>query len=207
MNSTVKTTSKLNASKHKVNQFTLKEQIGQGSFGIVKLVFDEHQNNAYAMKIISKRRLKRKSGFRRPGKQKSPSLIDNIYKEIAFLKKLCHQNIVQLVEVIDNEADENLYMVYELMLGGEVLELDEEGNAKAPLPEHLARKYFLDCLMALEYMHANNIVHKDIKPSNILLDKANQLAKLADLGVSEEFDPKSSKISRTTGTGHNFVNI
>jgi len=200
MSSSVKTTSELNASKYKINQFTLKEQIGQGSFGIVKLVFDEHQNNAYAMKIISKKRLKKKSGFRRPDRKKCPSLIDNIYREIAILKKLCHQNIVQLVEVIDNESDDNLYMVYELMLGGEVLDLDEEGNAKAFLPEHLARKYFLDVLMALEYMHANYIVHKDIKPSNILLDKANKLAKLADLGVSEEFDPKSSKISKTTGT-------
>nr|CAB3227515.1 calcium/calmodulin-dependent protein kinase kinase 2 [Phallusia mammillata] len=182
----------------KLNQYLLKDDLGRGAYGVVKLVYNEDDNNLYAMKIFSKKKLIRQAGFaRRPprGGKKATTPLDRVYQEIALLKKLNHANVVKLVEVLDDPAEDSLYMVFELMKNGEVLDVP----TKSPLDETTARKYFCDVVLGLEYLHFQKIIHRDIKPSNLLLDE-NNLVKIADLGVSQQFSGRDAEISSTVGT-------
>ena len=70
-----------------------------------------------------------------------------VYREIAILKKIDHPNVVKLVEVVDDPGEDNLYMVFELLDRGEVLEIPSD----KPLTEEEAIKCFRDVVHGLEY--------------------------------------------------------
>lgn len=71
-----------------LNQYKLMDQIGQGSYGLVKLAYSEEDSTHYAMKILSKRKLLRRAGLIGRGPKKSISPLDRVYREIAVLKKV-----------------------------------------------------------------------------------------------------------------------
>ena len=116
--------------------------------------------NFQAMKILSKKKLQKKAGlfFRRPpnkkggvggggGSGKPDDPLDKVYREIATLKKIDHPNVVKLVEVVNDPAEDNLYMVFELLEKGEVLEIP----SSTPLTEEAAWQCFRDVVHGLEY--------------------------------------------------------
>lgn len=122
----------------------------KGSYGIVKLVYNEEDEIHYAMKILSKKKLMKKAGvFGRmiPGKKGSANPLAKVYREIALLKKLDHPNVVKLVEVLDDPDEDNLYLVFELVQKGEILQVPTD----KPLDEETARKNFRDIVMGVEY--------------------------------------------------------
>lgn len=71
-----------------LNQYKLLDQIGQGSYGLVKLAYSEEDATHYAMKILSKRKLLRRAGLMGRGPKKAISPLDRVYREIAVLKKV-----------------------------------------------------------------------------------------------------------------------
>ncbi|XP_069134610.1 calcium/calmodulin-dependent protein kinase kinase 1-like isoform X2 [Argopecten irradians] len=185
-----------------LNQYQLKTEIGKGSYGIVKLAYNEEEDFNYAMKILSKKRLMKKAGFfRRPPARDGkpvphpPNPLERVYREIAILKKLDHPNIVRLVEVLDDPDEDNLYMVFELLEKGEVLEVP----TATPLSEDTAWRYFRDIIVGIEYLHFQKIIHRDIKPSNLLLGDDGHI-KIADFGVSNEFTGTDISLTSTAGT-------
>ncbi|MFH4974286.1 hypothetical protein AB6A40_000995 [Gnathostoma spinigerum] len=186
-----------------LRHYRLLEEIGQGSYGIVKLAYNEDDKNLYAMKVLDKKKLLKNFGCFRPppkrGQREVPRYLryplEMVYREIAILKKLNHPNVVKLIEVLDDPSDKYLYMVFELMEKGSVLEIPTEN----PLDEETARKYFRDVLCGLEYLHYQKIVHRDIKPSNLLLSDSGRV-KIADFGVSCEFEGLDAFLTGTAGT-------
>jgi len=188
-----------------LNQYKLMDSIGQGSYGIVKLAYNEEDDTNYAMKILSKKKLLKKAGMfsrippRREG-NRSPltgtnSPLNRVYREIAVLKKLDHPNVVKLVEVLDDPVEDHLYLVFELLERGQVLEVPTE----KPLSEDEAWTYFRDVIMGIEYLHYQRIIHRDIKPANLLLSESGRV-QIADLGVCNEFDGSDAFLSSTAGT-------
>ncbi|XP_076231244.1 uncharacterized protein LOC143177266 [Calliopsis andreniformis] len=180
-----------------LNQYKLLDTIGQGSFGIVKLVYNEEDETHYAMKILSKKKLMKKAGiFGRmaPGRKGTVNPLAKVYREIALLKKLDHPNVVKLVEVLDDPDEDNLYLVFELVQKGEILQIPTD----KPLDEETARKNFRDVVMGVEYLHYQRIVHRDIKPSNLLVDSDGRI-KIADLGVSAELRASGELLSGPAG--------
>uniref|UniRef100_A0A8D0E7B6 calcium/calmodulin-dependent protein kinase n=1 Tax=Salvator merianae TaxID=96440 RepID=A0A8D0E7B6_SALMN len=178
----------------------------QGSYGVVKLAYNEDDNTYYAMKVLSKKKLMRQAGFPRrppPRGAKSPvegfcqpkGPIEQVYQEIAILKKLDHPNVVKLVEVLDDPSEDHLYMVFELVKKGPVMEVP---NLK-PLTEDQARFYFQDLIKGIEYLHYQKIIHRDIKPSNLLVGEDGHI-KIADFGVSNEFKGTDALLTNTVGT-------
>ncbi|KAL0818622.1 hypothetical protein ABMA28_009054 [Loxostege sticticalis] len=169
-----------------LNQYRLLQPIGQGSYGIVKLAYNEEDDTHYAMKILSKRKLMRRAGLfgrtppRTPGRGPPPDPLQRVYREIAVLKKLDHPNVVKLVEVLDDPAEDQLYLVFQLLEGGPVIDIPTEN----PLSELLARRYFRDALLGVEYLHYQRIAHRDIKPANLLLGEGR--VQVADLGACGE---------------------
>uniref|UniRef100_A0A673BSE4 Protein kinase domain-containing protein n=1 Tax=Sphaeramia orbicularis TaxID=375764 RepID=A0A673BSE4_9TELE len=115
--------------------------------------------------------------------------LERVYQEIAILKKLDHVNIVKLVEVLDDPAEDNLHM------GDPVMEVPTDN----PFSEEQARLYFRDIILGMEYLHYQKIVHRDIKPSNLLLGDDGHV-KIADFGVSNQFEGNDALLSSTAGT-------
>ncbi|XP_054280477.1 calcium/calmodulin-dependent protein kinase kinase 2 isoform X1 [Macrosteles quadrilineatus] len=180
-----------------LNQYRLMDSIGQGSFSLVKLAYNEEDDTHYAMKILSKKKLMKKAGIfgRNAPNRKGTSPLDRVYREIAVLKKLDHPNVVKLIEVLDDPSEDHLYLVFELLERGEVLQLPNEN----PLSESQAWGYFRDTILGLEYLHFQRIVHRDIKPANLLLGEDGHV-QIADLGVCNEFSGPDATLSNTAGT-------
>ncbi|NXW42159.1 KKCC1 kinase, partial [Nyctiprogne leucopyga] len=189
-----------------LNQYKLQSEIGKGSYGVVKLAYNENDDKYYAMKVLSKKKLLKQYGFpRRPpprvskasagGQPKPMAPLDRVYQEIAILKKLDHINIVKLVEVLDDPAEDNLYMVFDLLRKGPVMEVPSD----QPFSEDQARLYFRDIVLGIEYLHYQKIIHRDIKPSNLLLGDDGHV-KIADFGVSNQFEGNDAQLSSTAGT-------
>ena len=79
--------------------------------------------------------------------QKLICILLQIYREIAILKKIDHPNVVKLVEVVDDPNEDNIYMAFELLEKGEVLEIPSD----QPLTEEEAIQCFRDVVHGLEY--------------------------------------------------------
>ncbi|XP_038563417.1 calcium/calmodulin-dependent protein kinase kinase 1 isoform X3 [Micropterus salmoides] len=178
----------------------------QGSYGVVKLAYNEDDDKHYAMKVVSKKKLMKQCGFPRRPPPRGPKAaqgeqpkilgpLERVYQEIAILKKLDHVNIVKLVEVLDDPAEDNLHMVFELMPKGPVMEVPTD----SPFSEEQARLHFRDVILGIEYLHYQKIVHRDIKPSNLLLGDDGRV-KIADFGVSNQFEGNDALLSSTAGT-------
>ncbi|XP_064612261.1 calcium/calmodulin-dependent protein kinase kinase 1-like isoform X2 [Liolophura sinensis] len=186
-----------------LNQYKLKDEIGKGSYGIVKLAYNEQDDTHYAMKILSKKKLVKKSGFFRkpppregkPGSVRLSHPLDRVHREIAILKKLDHPNIVRLAEVLDDPDEDNLYLAFELVEQGEVIEIPTD----TPLSEQQAWSYFRDIILGTEYLHYQKIIHRDLKPANLLLGDDGHI-KIADFGVSNEFQGGDAFLTGTAGT-------
>uniref|UniRef100_A0A2K5USV5 calcium/calmodulin-dependent protein kinase n=1 Tax=Macaca fascicularis TaxID=9541 RepID=A0A2K5USV5_MACFA len=189
-----------------LNQYKLQSEIGKGAYGVVRLAYNESEDRHYAMKVLSKKKLLKQYGFPRrppprgsqaaqggPAKQLLP--LERVYQEIAILKKLDHVNVVKLIEVLDDPAEDNLYLVFDLLRKGPVMEVP----CDKPFSEEQARLYLRDVILGLEYLHFQKIVHRDIKPSNLLLGDDGHV-KIADFGVSNQFEGNDAQLSSTAGT-------
>lgn len=181
-----------------VNQYKLMEEIGKGAYGLVKLAYNKADSTHYAMKMLSKSKLVKKAGLMGRGPKKATSLtpLQRVYKEIAVLKKLNHPNVVKLVEVLDDPAEDCLYLAFELEQQGEVLRIPTE----RPLSEERAWSVFRDALQGLEYLHYQRIIHSDIKPGNLLLGEDGHV-KIADLGVCTEFLDEDATMDNKSPAG------
>ncbi|XP_076131458.1 calcium/calmodulin-dependent protein kinase kinase 1 isoform X1 [Alosa pseudoharengus] len=190
----------------RLNQYKLQSEIGKGSYGVVKLAYNEDDDKYYAMKVVSKKKLMKQCGFPRRPPPRGPKAaqgeqpkvlgpLERVYQEIAILKKLDHLNIVKLVEVLDAPSEDKLHMVFELMQKGPVMEVPTD----SPFTEEQTRLYFRDMVLGIEYLHYQKIVHRDIKPSNLLLGDDGHV-KIADFGVSNQFEGNDALLSSTAGT-------
>ena len=121
-----------------LNQYVVIKDLGQGSFGRVKLCLNTQNNRLCAMKCINRKLLRRKyAGKGKDGGGRA------VRKEIAIMKKLSHENVVRLHEVIDDETGNYIFMVLEYVAGGPVYEPDKfDGKG---MGEELAWHYFERC--------------------------------------------------------------
>ncbi|KAK7532744.1 kinase-like domain-containing protein [Phyllosticta citricarpa] len=209
--------------QHRINQYIVKQEIGRGSFGAVHLAVDQF-GTEFAVKEFSKSRLRKRaqsSLLRNPGmrRRQNPALagrgfnlplhrhsssdtnnsLDLIREEIAVMKKLNHPNLVSLIEVLDDPDEDSLYMVLELCKKGVVMRVGLEERAD-PYHEEQCRCWFRDMILGIEYLHAQGIIHRDIKPDNCLITNDDVL-KIVDFGVSEMFEKDSEmKTKKSAGS-------
>ncbi|KAI0526441.1 kinase-like domain-containing protein [Xylaria bambusicola] len=217
-------------SQSTVNQYRIGEEIGRGSYGAVHLATDQF-GNEYAVKEFSKSRLRKRAQshiLRRPGPgtphhQAPGTGLNNFYKkqfgrqedaeakdalyliraEIAIMKKLNHPNLVALIEVLDDPEDDSLYMVLEMCKKGVVMKIDLDQQA-TPYESELCRTWFRDLILGIEYLHAQNIIHRDIKPDNLLLTEDDVL-KIVDFGVSEMFEKSNEMMTNKSAGSPAFI--
>ncbi|KAI8873687.1 Pkinase-domain-containing protein [Ramicandelaber brevisporus] len=125
---------------------------------------------------------------------------DLIRTEVAVMKKLDHPHIVRLVEVLDDPENDSLYMVLEMCHKGSIMEINAGEQSDTRFSEDECRALFRPMFLGIEYLHANGIIHHDIKPDNLLRTKDGVL-KYADFGTSEMFSSETSgSVHESTGT-------
>ncbi|KAH7357450.1 kinase-like domain-containing protein [Pyrenochaeta sp. MPI-SDFR-AT-0127] len=210
------------SAQHRINQYLVKQEIGRGSFGAVHLAVDQY-GQEYAVKEFSKSRLRKRAqsnllrrpsarrlralpagiGFNSPLHRHSTTEENNAFElikeEIAIMKKLHHPNLVTLIEVLDDPEEDSLYMVMEMCKKGVVMQVGLEERAD-PYSEEQCRCWFRDMILGLEYLHAQGIIHRDIKPDNCLVTEDDVL-KIVDFGVSEMFDKEGEmKTAKSAGS-------
>lgn len=118
-----------------------------------------------------------------PIKSLDPDQLRKLNREIEIMKHIrSHKNIVKLYQVM--QSDRHVMLVTEYCSGGEIFDqLVNNGR----MPENKARAYFIQILDAVEYLHTNGIVHRDLKAENLLLSADYKVVKLADFGFSNYF--------------------
>ncbi|XP_070588968.1 rho-associated protein kinase 2 isoform X2 [Erythrolamprus reginae] len=153
----------------KVEDYDVVKVIGRGAFGVVQLVRHKITQKAYAMKLLSKfEMLKRSdSAF--------------FWEERDIMAFANSPWVVQLFSAFQD--DRYLYMVMEYMPGGDLVNL----MSNYDVPEKWAKFYTAEVVLALDAIHSMGMIHRDVKPDNMLLDKYGHL-KLADFGTCMKMD-------------------
>ncbi|MCK4889763.1 MAG: serine/threonine protein kinase, partial [Candidatus Aminicenantes bacterium] len=162
--------------KGKVGKYKILKKLGSGGFGTVYLAEDTFLKSQRALKIPH--------GL---NSQKEKLLKESIVQT----KLLDHPNIVKLLTV--DIIDDNIVMVMEYVDGTDLEKIIDD-SVKLSIKRALA--YFRQILSALGYAHENKILHRDIRPSNILISKKNEV-KITDFGTStflEESQHATTKI-------------
>jgi serine/threonine protein kinase len=154
--------------KNKLDRYQKLEKIGEGTYGVVYKAKDKQSDETIALKKI---RLE----------HDDEGVPSTAIREISLLKEVQHPNIVDLKQVI--HEDNKLYLVFEFLDHDLKKFLDKNG---APLNSSQLKSTLYQILMGLAYCHANRVIHRDLKPQNLLLDK-NGNVKLADFGLARAF--------------------
>mmetsp|Transcript_13092 Transcript_13092/g.27643 ORF Transcript_13092/g.27643 Transcript_13092/m.27643 type:complete len:294 (+) Transcript_13092:162-1043(+) len=146
------------------------EKIGEGTYGVVYKGRDKHTGQTIALKKITL-------------EQEEEGVPCTTIREIALLKELQHQNVVRLKDVVNTKS--SMYLVFEYL----DLDLKQhmESNQLTRSPQ-LIKKYLYQIINGIAYCHTHRILHRDLKPQNLLIDKNTKELKLADFGLARAFD-------------------
>ncbi|XP_058788741.1 cyclin-dependent kinase 2 [Phymastichus coffea] len=151
-----------------MDNFCKIEKIGEGTYGVVYKAKDKITGKLVALKKI---RLE----------TESEGVPSTAIREISLLKELAHPNVIQLLDVVQGEK--HLYLVFEFLQQDLKKLLD---SLKTGLSVPLVKSYLWQLLKAIAFCHVNRILHRDLKPQNLLIDYEGNL-KLADFGLARSF--------------------
>ncbi|KAF6334258.1 SIK family kinase 3 [Rhinolophus ferrumequinum] len=154
----------------RIGYYEIDRTIGKGNFAVVKRATHLVTKAKVAIKIIDKTQLDEEN-------------LKKIFREVQIMKMLCHPHIIRLYQVMETER--MIYLVTEYASGGEIF---DHLVAHGRMAEKEARRKFKQIVAAVFFCHCRNIVHRDLKAENLLLD-ANLNIKIADFGFSNLFTP------------------
>ncbi|KAI9056398.1 kinase-like protein [Trametes sanguinea] len=181
----------MRAEDAEVKPYVIVSDLGKGSFATVYRGYHEQTHQQVAIKTVSR------SGL-------SPKLFDNLQGEIEILKSLSHRHITRLLDVI--RAERNIYLIMEYCAGGDLANYIKkrgrvEGLEYIPAPgaaptyyphpksgglsEIVVRSFLRQLARAIKFLRQRNLIHRDIKPQNLLLTPAgpDEYAKGHPVGV------------------------
>lgn len=165
-----------------IGNFRVDKVLGKGSYGVVKMGTSTLTGEKVAIKTMN------------PSRLVSDNDRKSLQNEIEIMKKLNHENIVRVFEVIEQNNQVSLIMEY-----SENGELFDHIIKNHKLKELEACKIFIETIEALEHIHAMGIVHRDVKPENILLGSQNKV-KLSDFGLSTLIPSDGTKLKEFCGS-------
>lgn len=155
------------AVKWKLSDLEMRETIGTGTFGRVRLVRHMASNKYCALKILKKQEvLKMKQ-------------VDHILAEASILQEIQHPFIVNMIKGFMDEH--RLYILMEYVVGGELFShLRKAGK----FPNDVGKFYAAEVILAFEYLHGKDIIYRDLKPENLLLNFDGNI-KITDFGFAK----------------------
>ncbi|MCQ2457246.1 MAG: Stk1 family PASTA domain-containing Ser/Thr kinase [Clostridia bacterium] len=168
-------------------RYRLTEQIGIGGMAIVYKALDMRTGHNVAVKVL------------RPEYNRDAEFVSRFQREAEAASKMTHHNIVNLLDV--GMDGENRYLVMEYVQGKTLKEvIRERGRLSAPL----ACQITIRILSALEHAHRNGIIHRDIKPQNILVHSDGHV-KVSDFGIARIADSATlTRGDNVMGSVHYF---
>ena len=161
--------------------FIIKEKLGEGAFGSVRLGINKQTGEKVAIKILEKNKIKKYEDKLR------------IQREVDLLKKLRHPNIVRLYSII--ETEKQILLITEYIKGKELFHYI---LLKKKLSEEEACYYFNQIVSGVEYLHRLKIAHRDIKSENLIIEQNTKLIKIIDFGLSNTYGDKDEEILRSS---------
>jgi len=147
------------------------EKIGEGTYGVVYKAKNRLTGDLVALKKI---RLE----------AEDEGIPSTAIREISILKELQHPNIVRLHDVIHTEK--KLTLVFEY-LDQDLKKMLDEADGDAGLPDLDLKVLLRQLLLGVAFCHDRRVLHRDLKPQNLLINKNNQELKLADFGLARAF--------------------
>ena len=167
-------------------RYTLERELGRGGMGVVFLARDSALDRPVALKLLP------------PYLAAQPELRERFVQEARVVARLSHPNIVTVYA-----AEQLGDLVYFAMayIRGETL--TQRVERAGPIPPAQATRMLQELAWGLGYAHANGVVHRDVKPDNILIEQASGRAMLADFGVAYAADAsRQTAAGQLIGTPH-----
>jgi len=146
------------------------EKIGEGTYGVVYKGRNKESGQTIALKKITL-------------EQEEEGVPCTTIREIALLKELQHDNVVRLKDVVNTKS--SMYLVFEYLDLDLKQHMEVQKLGSSPL---LIKKYLYQIISGIAYCHTHRILHRDLKPQNLLIDKNTKELKLADFGLARAFD-------------------
>lgn len=162
--------------RKKIGRYELVKEIGQGAMATVYEAFDPSINRHLAVKVL------------RADRCTDDEYRYRFLREARAAGNLSHPNIATVYDV--GEADGHPYMAMELLIGPT---LEEVMRPAQPLPAREVVTLAIQLAKALDYAHQHGVVHRDVKPANIVLIDDQQTVKLADFGIAHLETPDATK--------------
>ncbi|PHH61114.1 hypothetical protein CDD81_776 [Ophiocordyceps australis] len=166
-------TPRVTKGKYSLGDFEILRTLGTGSFGRVHLVQSKHNQRFYAVKVLKKAQVV---------KMKQ---VEHTNDERRMLSDVKHPFLITLWGTFQD--CKNLYMVMDFVEGGELFSLLRKSGR---FPNPVAKFYAAEATLALEYLHSKNIIYRDLKPENLLLDRHGHL-KITDFGFAKRVPDKT----------------
>lgn len=167
-------------SESQVGNWEFANTLGEGAYGEVKLALNNRTQETRAVKIISLNLLNDKTA---------------IQKEVLIHKTLHHDNVIKYFQSF--QQLDKFYIILEYASGGELFDRIEPDFG---MNSDLAHKYFCQLINGVEYLHSKGIVHRDVKPENLLLNDNDQI-KIADFGLATLFQYRGNERMLTSPCG------
>ena len=168
-----------------VSGFELQEVLGQGSYGVVYRGLQVALNRPVAIKVLDEQH------------RQDQTKVDAFLAEARHAGRLNHPNVVQVHDVV--QADNQYLLVMELMTGGA---MSDRLRIDGPIDEETCCNVLIDIGHALAYAESQRLVHRDVKPDNILVND-DGVYKLADLGIAAPISEDGmARQSRAFGSAH-----
>ena len=188
-------------------RYRIEKVLGQGGFGITYLAEQTSLNDKVAIKEFFMKELCDRDSETMGvsiGSSGSRELVERFrekfVKEARNIRKLKHRYIVSIIDVFEENG--TAYYVMEYLGGGNLKSLVDN---RGPLAEATAVSYIRQVTDALGEVHANGMLHLDVKPANIMLDRRGN-AVLIDFGISKNYDEGGSQTSSgLTGTSEGYA--
>jgi len=148
-----------------------KKPLGEGTYGEVFKARDTTNGTIVAMKRIKL-------------DQEEEGMPSTAIREISLLKELSHVNVVKLLDVYcSNQTTKKLYLVFEFL----DLDLKRYVKSQGQLPSSTVQIFSYQLLAGTEFCHAHRILHRDLKPQNLLIHPQSLVLKIADFGLARAF--------------------
>jgi serine/threonine protein kinase len=157
-----------------VDRFELKSELGRGGSGLVYRAWDRELRMDVAVKLLQ------------PGFTRDPTAVERLKREIIAARRITHRNVIRINEFV--LGDKESFVAMEYLTGGSLTEVLEEGDGAIAIGRGV--QIAIGLCEGLAAAHAVGVIHRDVKPDNVLFDGAG-IPKLMDFGLA--------RLSETSG--------